>query len=181
MSFEKYLVPERNCGECTVCCISLRIEQPELTKGADIPCPNLSPTKGCAIYDSRPTVCRTWFCGWRVMPFVKEDMRPDKMKILIKIDGSKFIFQPLKAENITALLNQNVMEAMASFVMNGLEVHTSIPTRPGFCNALLSVNEVLKPSLETKILQEGQQAIKGLIFRAKHSLTLPEDVSPRRY
>jgi len=175
MSLDEHLVPERTCGECTVCCVSLRIEEPELTKRADVPCPNLlSTVKGCAIYNSRPAVCRTWYCGWRIMPFVNEDMRPDKSKVLIKTDGHQFIFQPLTIQDVSSLLNMNVMEAIATLVVNDVSVQTSIPTRPGFCNALSPVNDILKPSLKTMNLTEGKQAIRTLIFRARHAQTLPE-------
>ncbi|WP_134798197.1 YkgJ family cysteine cluster protein [Shigella flexneri] len=34
---------------------------------ADIPCQHLKHQGGCAIYDERPSVCRTWYCGWRIL------------------------------------------------------------------------------------------------------------------
>lgn len=174
MSLDKHLIPERTCSECSVCCISLRIEEPELTKKADVPCPHLSSVKGCAIYNSRPGVCRNWYCGWRIMPFVNEEMRHDKSKVLIKTDGHNFIFQPLTAQDVSSLLNINVMEAMATLVLNDVSVQTSIPTRSGFTNALSEVNDLLKPSLKTMNLREGRQAMKTLIFHARHAQTLPE-------
>lgn len=174
MSLDKHLVHDRNCGECTVCCISLRIEEPELTKKTDVPCPNLSSMKGCAIYESRPGVCRNWFCGWRIMPFLNEEMRPDKSKVLIKTDGVNFIFQPLTSQDVSSLLNKSVMEALGTLVINDISVQTSIPTRPGFTNAMFPVNEILKPSFEKMDLREGRQAMKKIIFRSRHAQTLPE-------
>lgn len=145
MSLSDYLVADRQCNECDVCCISLRIENPALTKKADVRCPHLSNQTGCGIYDQRPDVCRTWYCGWRVMPFLHDDMRPDRSKILIKQDETGFVFQPLRSENTNNLTHENVLEAIGALVSNGIEVKTSIPTRPGYCNALtITLDPVVK-------------------------------------
>lgn len=174
MTLEDLLVPGRECNECTVCCINLRIEEPELQKKADEPCPHLCSNKGCGIYNHRPKVCRTWYCGWRIMPFVKDDMRPDKSRILIKTDGSSLlIFQPLEQESTSKLLNENVMEAIATVVLNDFRAKLSVPTRAGYCNALTEVNDALKPALSTMNLEEARKAMTSLIFFAAHGSTLP--------
>lgn len=174
MTLERLLVPNRTCGECNVCCIALRIEEPELQKKADVRCPNLSEEKGCSIYNDRPDVCRTWYCGWRILPFLEDDMRPDRTRVLIKFDGSRFTFQPIRREGSSDLLKMNVMNAIATLVSNDKKVQLSVPTRPGFTNALSPVNEVIKPSLQTMDLEEGIRAINKTIFFASRSLTLQE-------
>lgn len=174
MTLEDLLMPGRNCGECTACCTVLRIEQPELQKKADVPCPNLSAVGGCAIYNDRPGVCRTWYCGWRIMPFLNDDMRPDRAKVLIKTDGSKFIFQPTEQNGAANLLEMKVMNALATIASNNLKVELSVPTKPGFTNALAPVNDALKPSLATMDFEKGVEAIKKVIFFASRSLTLKE-------
>ena len=174
MTNEKALVPNRDCGECTVCCKSLRIDTPELKKRSDVPCPHLSPVKGCSIYDSRPQVCRNWYCGWRIMPFLGDDMRPDRAKVLIKIDGSKFTFMPIERDGASNLLAMNVMNALATLVSGDVKVQVSVPTRPGYTNSLAPVNDALKPSLKTMDFEEGIKAMNNVIFFASRTLTLQE-------
>ncbi|MCR3690974.1 MULTISPECIES: YkgJ family cysteine cluster protein [Citrobacter] len=174
MSLSDHLVSGRNCNECDVCCTYLRIEKPELTKKADVRCPHLSEQRGCGIYDERPDVCRTWYCGWRIMPFLRDDMRPDHSKILIKQDEAGFVFQPLQAENAKNLTHENVLEAIGALVSNGIEVKISIPTRPGYCNALMSVHEQLKVAVDNLDLQAARQVMRSAIFHSRHSQTLPE-------
>lgn len=57
------------------------IQVPEIAKPAGIPCQHLK--GGCAIYDTRPDVCRHWLCGWRLIPGLPENWRPDLSGILI--------------------------------------------------------------------------------------------------
>lgn len=72
----------RQCGPCTVCCVELKIDTPELRKKARQPCPHLA-GKGCGIYATRPPVCREFLCGWRLFEELGEDWRPDLSGILM--------------------------------------------------------------------------------------------------
>lgn len=174
MSVDDYLVSGRSCNECNACCTCLRIEKPELTKKADVPCPHLSQHRGCAIYEGRPDVCRTWYCGWRVMPFIREDMRPDRSKVLIKQDETGFVFQPLKPEYVNNLTHENVLEAIGALVSSNIEVKTSIPTRPGYCHVLLVLNDRIKPAVDKLDLHAARQVMRSAIFYSRHSQTRPE-------
>jgi len=73
---------EKNCGPCQVCCVALKIKTPQLRKDAQVPCPHLV-EKGCGIYESRPTVCRSFLCGWRLMPELDASWRPDKSGVML--------------------------------------------------------------------------------------------------
>jgi hypothetical protein len=79
------LVPGRECGECTACCVWLPIAEPSIRKLGGTPCCNLS-EKRCGIYDSRPNLCREWFCGWRFMGHLGEEWRPDRCNVLIDLE-----------------------------------------------------------------------------------------------
>lgn len=72
---------KRQCGPCTVCCVELKIETPELRKKARTACSHLS-TAGCGIYAARPPVCQQFLCGWRLFPEMGDDWRPDLSGIL---------------------------------------------------------------------------------------------------
>lgn len=73
---------EKTCGPCQVCCVALKIKSPQLRKEAQIPCPHLV-TKGCGIYESRPPVCRSFLCGWRLMPDLDASWRPDLSGVML--------------------------------------------------------------------------------------------------
>ncbi|MEZ5756874.1 MAG: hypothetical protein R3D86_01485 [Emcibacteraceae bacterium] len=79
-----YLVRDRQCGDCTVCCTVLSINSSEFVKQPNFTCPNLLKNGGCSIYKSRPDVCQKWFCAWRNLPDLDESWRPDKMGVLLE-------------------------------------------------------------------------------------------------
>lgn len=174
MSLSDYLVSNRSCDECTVCCTCLRIEKPELTKKADVPCPHLLQHGGCGIYEERPQVCRTWYCGWRVMPFLTDDMRPDRSKILIKQDEAGFVFQPLKSDYVRNLLNENVLTAIGALIDAEVTISTSIPTRPGFTNYKMQINDILKQNVANRDLAGVRTLMRTIIFRSRNAQTIPE-------
>lgn len=72
----------KTCGPCQVCCVALKIKAPQLRKDAQIPCPHLA-AKGCGIYESRPPVCRSFLCGWRLMPELDASWRPDLSGVML--------------------------------------------------------------------------------------------------
>ena len=89
---------DRTCGDCSACCTVLWIPQnaamPE-GKVAGVPCDKLitigGSTKGCGIYDSRPSVCSEYRCVWlanadALMPRhmkTEEAQRPDLCGLMI--------------------------------------------------------------------------------------------------
>jgi len=73
---------EKNCGACRVCCVVLKIKTPQLRKAAQTPCPHLV-EKGCGIYEGRPTVCRSFLCGWRLKPELDASWRPDRSGVML--------------------------------------------------------------------------------------------------
>ena len=75
-------VPGRECGSCDACCVVFEIQVPEIAKPPGVPCRNLTKA-GCAIYESRPDMCRKWLCGWRLISGLPENWRPDLSGILI--------------------------------------------------------------------------------------------------
>jgi hypothetical protein len=79
-------VPGRDCGDCTICCEYLKVDIPELQKPAGTRCPNCIAGKGCAIYQTRPQLCRDWLCGWRVASAFGDEWRPDLSGVLVEFE-----------------------------------------------------------------------------------------------
>ena len=78
------LVPGRECGDCRVCCIVPGIDTREAQKDTGSACRNLCGT-GCAIYETRPGACRTFYCAWRALPGLGENWRPDLSGVLAQL------------------------------------------------------------------------------------------------
>jgi hypothetical protein len=72
---------KKACGDCTLCCKVMAIE--ELTKPASCWCSHCEPGRGCRIYDSRPTECRSFGCLWLTDDRLDERWRPSKSKLVL--------------------------------------------------------------------------------------------------
>jgi Fe-S-cluster containining protein len=71
----------RSCGECTLCCTLLRVD--ELRKLGGTPCVHLrGPTGGCGIYATRPGICRVYRCLW-LQGKLEEGDRPDRLGAIL--------------------------------------------------------------------------------------------------
>lgn len=81
-------IPGKACGACSMCCKVLEIE--ELKKPAGPFCPNCIAGSGCAIYHTRPPVCRDYECLWKTDRTMTAQMRPDRVgTILMEDDDSE--------------------------------------------------------------------------------------------
>jgi hypothetical protein len=59
----------------------------ELSKPQGTWCTHCKPGRGCGIYETRPTVCRTFMCAWLMHSDVGPEWRPDKSKMVLISDG----------------------------------------------------------------------------------------------
>ncbi len=74
--------PRTDCGGCTVCCTALPIG--EFAKPSGITCQHCTAKGWAASMRARYSICRTFFCGWLLMPQLDESWRPDRSGILIR-------------------------------------------------------------------------------------------------
>jgi hypothetical protein len=88
---------ERECGECGLCCVNLRIEEDDFCKLGGIPCKYLNKEGyGCSVFGKpeKPKVCDKFKCGW-LSGMGDENDRPDKSGVFLHIDtfnGGTWIF-----------------------------------------------------------------------------------------
>lgn len=80
------LVAGRTCDGCTMCCKLLDIEVIAKPRGQW--CPNCDKKRGCKIYETRPTPCRTFFCGYRRIKDLDERWKPAQSKILVNYEST---------------------------------------------------------------------------------------------
>lgn len=152
-----------SCGSCTVCCLVLRID--EFTKPAGTLCQHCT-GKGCGIYETRYDVCRGYLCGWRTLPKLGDDWRPDRSGILLTIigpedlddvhrpqghgvnfiivGGEKAILRPGFAEYITTLVSRNVAvylsaDSPKTLINKYLQPLVAAKNKPGVIEMLLHI------------------------------------------
>jgi len=145
------LVPGRECGTCTACCTHLTIEDPALNKPGGVTCAHC--VEGCAIYTTRPPVCRTFFCGWRQIPELGDDWRPDRSGILIRLfrsedgqDEASFIV----TGPLSALGNRNLALVVAGMIAAGVRSILVVPGKPATPPALVLLNPTLSDAVGAK-------------------------------
>ena len=95
---DKYfsLLPDRQCGECMVCCEYMPISTATLKKRAEVLCDHCIVNQGCSIYETRPNVCRTWHCLWRRDAAMADELRPDKSRMIFSLviyDEPRSVFE----------------------------------------------------------------------------------------
>lgn len=79
--------PSRPCGKCTVCCTVMGVD--EMDKPMWTRCPDLSATRGCSRYDTRPEGCRKFDCLWR-RGLGSNRARPDKTGLVFILTEDRF-------------------------------------------------------------------------------------------
>ncbi|HVW75065.1 MAG TPA: hypothetical protein VHC39_15620, partial [Rhizomicrobium sp.] len=114
------LVPDRECGNCTVCCVALRVDDPGLKKPAGEPCRHLG-QQGCTIYQTRYAICRSWMCGWRLQPELDDSWRPDRSGVLLIPEpntkpGYAALGYKVQLASRTALASPEVLNKLCGYI-----------------------------------------------------------------
>jgi hypothetical protein len=72
----------RACGTCSLCCKLPYVGV--LNKPIDTWCPHARPGHGgCSIYADRPSICRTFVCGWLASTDFGDEWFPARSKMVI--------------------------------------------------------------------------------------------------
>jgi hypothetical protein len=135
------LVPGRECGDCTVCCTVLAIDKPDIQKPAGVTCRHCR--SGCAIYETRPTLCRDFHCGWRQLPILDDSWRPDRSGIFVEIeeiDGDTALSLVLIGNPLKTVRQDWFQDFVATGVRGDVPLHLGIPGPRGFQGASVTLN-----------------------------------------
>jgi hypothetical protein len=167
-------VSERSCGTCVACCVTPRIATSEISKKANTVCDNCTGS-GCAIYDTRPQVCRDYLCLWRQTAEMDDSWRPDRSGvILFAIPAPPGYATAMGLELMLTEGEDSIRRPwFASFVAMYVREHRAI---------FMTINDVralLNPYLE-RIAPQGDAAVLEQLLRFhagatthRHSRTLP--------
>jgi len=142
------LIPGRECGECTVCCVAPSINKPEIQKLSGARCRHCT-GGGCSIYDTRPPICRGFYCAWRTVDIFGDDWRPDKSGVLAYVEtegisdsfdlstgiGLMLVGNPLKI-----VRQKYFQDFVVTGVMNSVPLFLSLPGPRGYQAATVSLN-----------------------------------------
>jgi hypothetical protein len=134
---ESWLIPGRTCGTCNVCCIIPAIDEPELQKQSSVPCVNCGEHGSCKIYQSRPDVCREYYCYWRYKTNLDEAWRPDRSGVFINAleepAPDDLLGPPIELRILwpQALTWPPFAQLVAQFVRMKIAVYLSIPGPEG--------------------------------------------------
>jgi hypothetical protein len=71
-----------------MCCKLLEIT--EIEKPQNVWCKQCKPGKGCSVYDTRPSDCRTFYCSWIFDLSLNDAWRPDRSKFVITYEPETF-------------------------------------------------------------------------------------------
>jgi hypothetical protein len=75
----------RACGECTLCCTLLRVDELRKLGGTRCPALRRAPEPpGCSIHARRPAICRGYACLWLSGGLADED-RPDRLGAVLDV------------------------------------------------------------------------------------------------
>ena len=147
------LVEGRDCGECTVCCAVLAIDDPDIQKTAGVRCRHCGTSNagGCTIYQERPRPCRELFCAWRQLEMLDDEWRPDRSGVFAFLEKfeppesappeSMRPGEPLPATAITFMLTGDAetivrqkwfVKFVCANIVSGQPVYLSLPAPPGY-------------------------------------------------
>jgi hypothetical protein len=149
------IIPGRSCGSCTVCCVSLTIDDAELKKAEGIRCSHLHRENACSIYPTRPNSCRRFFCGWLLLKWIREPLRPDRSHVLIRMhgiiaaNGTRRLGVEFSLLDGAALKAEGLAESVAAAVAADVPVFLRIPGRPGYTSARAQINDALRHAVAT--------------------------------
>jgi hypothetical protein len=184
------LIPGRDCGGCTVCCVFPTINKPEIQKQSGARCRHCSQA-GCTIYESRPQVCRAWFCAWRTVDIFGEEWRPDKSGVMPYVEtegiaeafdlstgiGLMLVGNPLKT-----VRQKYFQDFVVTGVMNSVPLFLSLPGPRGHQAATLSLNteemlEAIRAGRVKDALERAVAILRGWDFPVAKITYSGNDVS----
>jgi hypothetical protein len=176
---EAFLTPGRTCGACNVCCIIPAIDDPDLQKQTSVACANCGENGGCGIYETRPNVCREYFCYWRYKTNLGDGWRPDLSGVFINPlneaapEGYKGTPIEMRLLWPSALLWVPFAEVVMQFVKLNVPVYLSIPGPEGHHPA----KTLLNPMVYLAVARGDIESMQGAFVDA-HTHLLKHPFKP---
>jgi hypothetical protein len=172
------LVPGRECGDCKVCCVTLSIDTPEIQKLAASPCRH-SLRGGCDIYETRPPVCRAFFCGWRRSAAFPENWRPDTSGVFAVLEenidprwGPLGVALKLLSDPIGIVRQPAFIDFVIRNLSNNIALYLMLPGPKGMQSPRVSLNNPSMMEAAARSPADVGALLEGLVARlAAHPFT----------
>ncbi len=138
----------KTCGACSVCCKDLTFELFGALKPAGILCRHAAPPNGCTIHQTRPQICRAYFCGWHHLPSLGEEGRPDLSQILISFregpapDGRTGGIEFHLTGSLDRIFWLPLARYIATLIVDGDPVYLSLPGEVGYQSPWVYLNDI---------------------------------------
>lgn len=175
------VVNGRECSTCTVCCTILPVNTRELRKTANVLCQHCDEGRGCRIYESRPVVCRGFYCEWLLSSQVPATWRPDKSGIFVERIAREHIEEipegyageyaiSLMLLRPDAIDRPALIETIVEYIARRVATFLTIPGPPGYLPAQIFLNELM----ETAVAKRDFAGIMIIVRQALAALSRQE-------
>lgn len=171
---DDHLVPGRECGTCTACCVVFAINDGPVNKPAGVACPH-SAGGGCAIYGSRPQTCRDFFCEWRRFGRLDDAWRPDRCGVMLfttQIDGAPtgtgLVFAVFGDHAV--IFSQPFVELVTFCIARGVEAVLCLANGAGDQSRYLTLSPFVQPAVASG---DAAGVDAGLRAAYADALTIP--------
>jgi len=155
----------------------MTINKPEIQKESGVTCRHCKET-GCAIYDSRPPVCRAWFCAWRKVDIFDEEWRPDRSGVMpyVETDGISADFDlstgiglMLVGNPLKTVRQKWLQDFVETGVMNSVPLFLSLLGRRGHQAVTTSLNtEEMLSFIKRGQIKDGLEAAVKVLRGCEH-------------
>jgi hypothetical protein len=180
----------RDCGDCTVCCVVPRIDKPEIQKVSGAACKNCTGS-GCAIYETRYPICRSYFCAWRTVEIFGPQWRPDQSGVFAyvetdgisdKFDLSTGIGLMLVGNPLKTVRQKWFQEFVVTGVSNSVPLFLALPGPRGHQAASVSLNtqqmlDAVKRGAVKDALEAALKILRGWDFQPAPMTNTGNDTS----
>src|ERR1700761_2932404 len=115
----------RDCDGCTLCCKVIGVKALEKPMGTW--CQHCVQASGCAIYEERPTECRTFNCGYLLEPGFGPEWKPSSSKIVLLTDmGGKRIVAHVDTQRPGAWKREPFYSTLKEWAKSGVRSGTQV-------------------------------------------------------
>jgi hypothetical protein len=166
------LVAGRECGACTVCCTVPTINKPEIQKLSGATCRHCT-AQGCGIYETRPPVCRGYYCAWRTVDIFDDSWRPDRSGVMpyVETEGISEIFDlstgiglMLVGNPLKTVRQRWFQDFVTTGVMNSVPLFLSLPGPRGYQAATVSLNtEQMLDAIKRGAVKDALEAVVKIL------------------
>jgi hypothetical protein len=161
------LVAGRECGACTVCCTVPTINKPEIQKLSGATCRHCTGA-GCAVYETRPPICRSYYCAWRTVEIFDDSWRPDRSGVMpyVETEGISDAFDlstgiglMLVGNPLKTVRQRWFQDFVTTGIMNSVPLFLSLPGPRGYQAATVSLNtEQMLDAIKRNTVKDALEA-----------------------